>query len=215
MTTGGRLRRTIALALATAALPPMLLAACGRPKSMAERPDDMVVGRADAPVTLVEYASVTCGHCAQFQSRVFPQLKAKYIDTGKVRYVFREYLSPPSNIAAAGFLLARCAGTDRYFDVVETIMQAQPEMYAGGTSKNALPTLRRIGRNFGVNDKQFDRCITDADGMKRIQAGMAATDATPPVQGLPAFFIDGRPVERTTGDIQDFDRALTPLLKDR
>lgn len=211
MTKGGRLRRTIVLALASAAL----LTACDRPRSMADRPDDMVVGRADAPVTLVEYASVTCGHCAQFQANVFPQLKAKYIDTGKVRYVFREYLSPPNNVAAAGFLLARCAGTDRYFDVVESVMRAQPEMYAGGTSKNALPTLRRIGQNFGVGDKQFDRCITDADGMKRIQGGMAATDATTPIEGLPAFFIDGHRVDRTTGDIQDFDRALKPLLKDR
>jgi protein-disulfide isomerase len=192
-----------------------LLVSCGRPKSSGERPDDMVIGRDDAPVTLVEYASVTCSHCAQFQAGVFPQLKAKYIDTGKVRYVFREYLSPPNNVAAAGFLLARCAGTDRYFDVVETVMRAQPEMFAGGTSKNALPTLRRIGRNFGVDGKQFERCVTDADGMKRIQAGMSATDAATPIHGLPAFFIDGKQVERTTGDLQDFDRALTPLLQDR
>ncbi len=206
--TMGRPRRTVIAALALAAL----LAGCGRPKSTSERPDDMVVGRADAPVTLVEYASVTCAHCAQFQASVFPQLKAKYIDTGKVRYVFREYLTPPSNVAAAGFLLARCAGTDRYFDVVETIMRAQPEMFAGGTSKNALPVLRRIGQNFGVDDKQFNHCVTDADGMKRIQAGMAATDAATPIKGTPAFYVNGRFVERTTGDLQDFDRALSPLL---
>jgi len=215
MMTTGRRRREIVPALASAALLATLLGACDRPKSTAERPDDMVIGRADAPVTLVEYASVTCSHCAQFQSGTFPRLKAKYIDTGKVRYVFREYLSPPSNVAAAGFLLARCAGTDRYFDVIETIMRAQPEMYAGGTSKNALPVLRRIGQNFGVGDKQFERCVTDADGMKRIQAAMAATDATTPIQGLPAFFVNGRFVERTTGDIEDFDRVLMPLLKDR
>ncbi|WP_443750569.1 thioredoxin domain-containing protein [Asticcacaulis solisilvae] len=205
MTTG---RRTLLLMLASA----MLLAACGRPKFMAERPDDMVIGRADAPVTLVEYASVTCAHCAEFQAAVFPALKAKYIDTGKVRYVFREYLTPPNNVAAAGFLLARCAGTDRYFDVVEAVMQAQPEMFAGGTSKNALPVLRRIGQNFGVTDKQFDRCITDADGMKRIQAGMAQTDLQTPIEGTPAFFVNGQFLQRTTGDIQDFDRALSPLL---
>ena len=120
-------RRTILLVMASV----MLLAACGRPKSMADRPDDMTFGRADAPVTIVEYASVTCAHCAAFQADVFPALKAKYIDTGKVRYVFREYLTPPSNVAAAGFLLARCAGPDRYFDVVEAVMRAQPEMFRG------------------------------------------------------------------------------------
>ncbi|MBW8733125.1 MAG: thioredoxin domain-containing protein, partial [Asticcacaulis sp.] len=100
----------------------------------------------------------------------------------------------------------------RYFDVVETIMRAQPEMFRGGTTKNALPVLRRIGHNFGVDEKQFNRCITDADGMKRIQAGMTATDAATPIAGTPAFFANGRFVDRTTGDIQDFDRAFTPLL---
>lgn len=208
----GRRRRAIVLALVSAAS----LAACGRPssalKSMDDRADDMAIGRADAPITLVEYASVTCAHCAEFQADVFPDLKAKYIDTGKVRYVFREYLTPPSNVAAAGFLLARCAGTDRYFDVVESVMRAQPEMFAGGTTRNALPVLRRIGQNFGVDEKQFNRCITAADGMKRIQAGMAQTDAVTPIAGTPAFFVNGRFLTRTTGDIQDFDRALAPLL---
>jgi len=205
-------RRRVLLGLASA----MMLAACGRPgsmpKSMNDRPDDMTIGRADAAVTIVEYASVTCAHCAAFQAEVFPALKAKYIDTGKVRYVFREYLTPPSNVAAAGFLLARCAGPDRYFDVVEAVMRAQPDMFRGGDTSNALPTLRRIGHDFSVDDKRFDRCITDPNGMKRIQAGMAATDATTPIAGTPAFFVNGRFLERKTGDIQDFDRALTPLL---
>lgn len=201
-------RRTVLLTLVSAAL----LAACGRPRSMAERPDDMTIGRADAPVTIVEYGSVTCAHCAEFQAEVFPALRAKYIDTGKVRYVFREYLTAPSNVAAAGFLLARCAGPDRYFDVVDAVMRAQPEMFRDGSSTNALPTLRRIGHDFSIDDKRFDRCITDADGMKRIQAGMAATDATTPIEGTPAFFVNGHFLERTTGDLRDFDRVLTPLL---
>jgi protein-disulfide isomerase len=201
-------RREVLLVAASAAF----LAACARPRSMAERPDDMTLGRGDAPVTIVEYASVTCAHCAHFQAEVFPTLKARYIDTGKVRYVFREYLTPPGNVAAAGFLLARCAGPDRYFDVVEAVMRAQPEMFRDGSTANALPTLRRIGHDFSIDDKRFDRCITDADGMKRIQAGMAATDAVTPIAGTPAFFVNGRFLQRTTGDIQDFDRVLTPLL---
>ncbi len=173
----------------------------------------MTIGSASAPITLVEYASVTCRHCAAFQTELLPQIQAKYIATGNVRYVFREYLTPPENISASGFLLARCAGPNHYFQVIDAIMRAQGEMFGDGTTDKALPTLRRIGLSFGIDQARFDRCITDAKGLKRIQAGMAAADAQHPIAGAPAFFINGKPLLRTTGDIRDFDAAFAPLLK--
>src|SRR5688572_8278560 len=111
--------RRLALTLAAAAA---LLAACGQGGGDAQvASDDMVMGKADAPVTVIEYASVTCSHCANFNATVFPAFKAKYVDTGQVKYVLREFLTPPVPIAAAGFLIARCAGPDKYFGVVDAI----------------------------------------------------------------------------------------------
>ena len=91
---------------------------------------DIVVGSADAPNTIVEYASMTCPHCAQFQTEVFPQLKTKYIDTGKVRYMLREF--PLDNLAAAAFMLARCAGNDRYYPMVDAMFSTQESWAAPG-----------------------------------------------------------------------------------
>ncbi len=186
------------------------LAACSKGSQVAS--GDMTMGRAAAPITLIEYGSVTCAHCAAFQENILPELQSKYIATGKVRYVFREYLTPPENIAAAGFLTARCAGKDRYFQVIDAIMRAQPDMYAGDDTHNAMPTLRRIGKSFGLSDSAFDRCVTDLKGTQAIQAKMAEYDRADPITGAPTFYVNGRRLVRTTGDIRDFDTAFAPLL---
>jgi hypothetical protein len=103
---------------------------------------DIVVGSADAPNTIVEYASMTCPHCAQFQTEVFPQLKTKYIDTGKVRYMLREF--PLDNLAAAAFMLARCAGDDRYYAMV---LHARELGGAGHRCQGEAPADRQAGRH--------------------------------------------------------------------
>jgi protein-disulfide isomerase len=143
-----------------------------------------------------------------------PGLKTKYIDTGKVRYVYREYLTPPENVSAAGSLLARCAGRDKYFQMVDTIMRAQPEMFADNTTDDALPVLRRIGQSAGLSAAEVDRCMTDSKGLLRIQAEMKVYDKAYHIgdNGTPAFYVNGKQVERTKGDMSDFDAALTPLL---
>ena len=100
-------RRRLALALAFVLALPVAALAYGPPK-----PIDMTLGSPKAKVTVIEYASLACSHCAHFNNEVFPEFKAKYIDTGKVRYVYREFYTPPVEVAAAGALIARCAGPD-------------------------------------------------------------------------------------------------------
>jgi protein-disulfide isomerase len=193
----------------------VLTAACAKPQGDVTA-DDMTLGSATAPVTLVEYASVTCAHCAAFNRNILPDLKSRYIDSGKVRYVYREYLTPPENVSAAGALLARCAGRTRYFQMVDAIMRAQPQMFADDTTAGALPVLRRIGQSAGMSPAEIDRCITDPKGLARIQANMAIYDKAYHIgdSGTPAFYVNGRKVERVKGDVSDFDAALKPLLAD-
>ena len=137
------------------------------------------LGKADAPVKLVEYASMSCGHCAQFNNTEFPQLKAKYIDTGKVHYELREILTPPNELSAAGFLLAECAGPERYFDVVDAVFQNLL------TSISADPRsgLLNIARGAGMSEEAFDKCIGDPEALKaledRVKKNSASATSTP------------------------------------
>lgn len=149
---------------------------------------DMAQGAAEgAKVTVVEYASVTCGHCAVWSETVYPEFKAKYVDTNKVRYIFREFPTPPQDIAVAGFLVARCAGPDKYFDVIHDIMASQREWAAGVSPRDSLV---RIATAAGLSQQQFDACVRDTAAIeameKRIQAGVAAG-----VTGTPTFLVNG------------------------
>ena len=101
--------------------------------------DDMSMGNPNARVTVIEYGSASCTHCAHFNNDIFPAFKAKYVDTGRVRYVFREFLTEPVNLAAASFILARCAGRDKYFSVLDAVFHAQADIYKTG---DATPCTR-------------------------------------------------------------------------
>lgn len=152
---------------------------------------DMALGAPEgAKVTVVEYASVTCGHCAVWQEQVWPEFKTRYIDTNKVRYVFREFPTPPTDIAAAGFLIARCAGEDKYFDVIHEIMASQREWQAGVPPRS---TLVRVATGAGLSEQQFQACVSDEDAIKamdaRIKAGIDAG-----VTGTPTFLVNGTKV---------------------
>jgi protein-disulfide isomerase len=123
---------------------------------------DMSIGAADAPVTLIEYASITCGHCAQFHHDVLPAIKADYVETGKVRFVFREFPTPPANIAIAGFALARCAGDDQYFAVLDDLFDSQPGILTAARQGAAGTALKAIAERHGIaGDEAFDACIND------------------------------------------------------
>lgn len=178
-------------ALTAAALAAMATVAGCTAKSGGEAKGDMALGAGpDAKVTVVEYASVTCGHCAVWNEEVWPEFKTKYVDTKKVRYVFREFPTPPQDIAVAGFLIARCAGEDKYFDVVHDIMASQKEWMAGVAPRT---TLFRAAAAAGLTQEQTEACIRDKAAIEemsnRIKAGIDAG-----VTGTPTFLVNGTKV---------------------
>lgn len=182
-------RRAAVTGAALAAM--TMLAACSGNSSGAAAEGDMALGAAEgAKVTVVEYASVTCGHCAAWQEQVYPEFKAKYIDTNKIRYVFREFPTDPAPVAIAGFLMARCAGPDKYFPVIHEIMASQREIFGGVPPRTVL---LRIANGAGLTEEQFQACVTDPDAIKamdaRIKAGIDAG-----VQGTPTFMVNGEKV---------------------
>jgi protein-disulfide isomerase len=135
------------------------LAACsGGGKTTTVTADDMSLGNPAAKVTVIEYASASCPHCARFNNEVFPAFKAQFIDTGKIHYVFREFLTEPREVAAAGFLMARCAGKDKYFSVLDAIYRGQDAMYQ---SHDFRGSLLKIAESAGMTEAQFSACISD------------------------------------------------------
>lgn len=183
--------RTLTLAVAA-----LTLAACGGgSKPVLE--GDMALGAPEgAKVTVVEYASPTCPHCALWQENTWPAFKAAYVDTNKVRYVFRELPTPPADVAAAGFLMARCAGPDKYFEVIHAIMKSQDDWRNGTNPRDSL--IRIAGEN-GMDEAAFQRCVTDPAGIAALETRVkAATDAG--VTATPTFFVNGRQVSSLGGE---------------
>ena len=153
-------------------------------------PTDMSLGSAKAKVTVIEYASVMCPHCARFNNNVFPAFKAKYVDTGKVRYTFREMLTPPAEVAAAGFMMARCAGPSNYFKVVDAVFRSQSDWEEG----KIKPLFLAIAKDHGLTEAQFEACLTNQENMKAVNARLkAALDAG--VTSTPTFFVNGKKYE--------------------
>jgi protein-disulfide isomerase len=188
------------------------LGACGGSGAGAAATGDMALGAPEgAKVTVVEYASVTCPHCATWQENTWPQFKAAYVDTNKVRYVFRELPTPPTNVAVAGFLIARCAGEDKYFDVVHNIMASQKEWMAG---VNPRDTLFRVGNGAGLSQQQIETCIQDPEALKAAdERANAALKAG--VNGTPAFFVNGVQVITPGGEgasMADLSKAIDAEL---
>lgn len=203
-------RRAAMTAAAMAAM--ATLAGCNGGGAGGAADGDMAMGAAEgAKVTVVEYASVTCPHCAAWQDNTWPAFKAAYVDTNRVRYVFRELPTPPANVAVAGFMIARCAGEDKYFDVIHGIMASQNEWRAG---VNPRDTLFRIGNGAGLNNQQIETCIKDPANLKaseeRATAAMKAG-----VTGTPAFFVNGIEVITPGGEgpsIADLSRVIDAEL---
>lgn len=174
----------------------LTVAACSKAGAPAE--GDMAMGAAEgANVTVIEYASPTCPHCALWQQNTWPAFKAKYVDTNKVRYVFRELPTPPAEVAAAGFLLARCAGEDKYFDVMHELLANQNEWRSGALEPRA--SLIKTANSFGISEQQFTACVSDPKGIAalegRVQSAMAAG-----ISGTPTFVVNGRQVAYTGGE---------------
>ena len=184
------------------------LAGCAKGTSVST--DDMHMGDAAAKVKVVEYASASCSHCARFNNEVFPEFKKKYVDTGKVYYTLKEFLTPPTELAAAGFLTARCAGKDKYFNVLDAIYHAQQEIFQTGDMRGVL---LRIAQGTGMTEKQFDACITDEKALKslndRVDAGMKADKIT----GTPTFIVNGKQIASGEVSLGQLDTAIADASK--
>ena len=156
---------------------------------------DMFLVQENAPITIIEYASTTCPHCKHFHETVFPGLKTKYIDTGKVKYIFREFPTPPEAIAVAQFQISRCAGKEKYFALLDTFFKEQESIFQAAQSPTgAKPALLGIARQAGMSEADFETCIADPKGQQAIldtaKAGMDKYKIT----GTPTLVIDETPM---------------------
>jgi len=170
---------------------------------------DMALGPADAAVTITEYASMTCPHCAAFNSDVFPKIKAKYIDTGKIRYIFREF--PLDIKAAAGAMLSRCIAKNdsaRYFAVTDLLFKTQNDW----VTKNTTESLVRVGRQAGLSQDQVETCLNDRALLDKIAADQKYASEVLKVDSTPTFFINGEKI-KGEASIEEFEKRINPLLK--
>jgi protein-disulfide isomerase len=170
---------------------------------------DMALGPANATVTITEYASMTCPHCAHFNETVFPKIKSEYIDTGKLRYVFREF--PLDIKAAAGSMLARCIAKDdagKYFAVIDMLFKQQNDWVI----KNTTETLIRIGKQAGLSQQAVEDCLKDQALLDKIAADQKFAADVLKVNSTPTFFVNGEMVKGAAA-FEDFDKVIKPLLK--
>jgi protein-disulfide isomerase len=169
---------------------------------------DMALGPAKAPVTITEYASMSCPHCAAFDENVFPMLRSKYIDTGKVRFVFREF--PLDVRAAAASMLARCIANDdaeKFFGAIDTLFKQQEQLIA-----QPKETLIRIGKQAGLDDQAIERCESDQAQLDKLSANQKFAFDVLKVDATPTFFINGEQVKGSM-PFEDIDRKIGALLK--
>jgi protein-disulfide isomerase len=161
---------------------------------------DVVLGSDKAPVTIIEY-------CAHFSTTTFPELQKRYIDTGKVRFIFREF--PLDALAAAGFMLARCAGNDKFMPIVETLFAKQSEWMV----QQPVPALREISKQFGFTQQSFDECLANQKVLDGIQEVRDRAAEKLGVNSTPTFFINGK---KLTGDqsIDSLTKEISPHLKE-
>jgi len=193
----------------------VLLSACGDKKSASpstasdgtssyDVPGDHVMGSPDAPITVVEYASVTCGHCANWSNAVWPQFEKKYVETGKVRYIFREFPTPPADLAMAGHLIANCADEEKFFDIIHLQFKRQRDIL---TSSDIKGEYTRLAKTAGVD---FDACMADTEERARL-VKVIDHGSRLGVNSTPTFIINGKVTENLY-DIESFDKAFAETL---
>jgi protein-disulfide isomerase len=171
---------------------------------------DVGIGSPTAPVTIIEYASMTCPHCAHFSDTTFQELKKRYIDTGKVHYIFREF--PLDQLAAAAFMVARCAGKDKFFPIIETLF-AKQDVWVLRDGDTALDKLGAFAKQFGFTDQSYADCLANQkvlDGIQEVR-DYAATKLG--VNSTPTFFVNGK-VLRGDVTMEAMAKEIDPYLKE-
>jgi Protein-disulfide isomerase len=197
--------RRLAIAVALSAL-----ALAGGSALAAPLEGDMTLGDPKAKVKMIEYASVSCSHCAHFNNEVFGAFKKKYIDTGKVHYTFREILTPPQQVAAAGFLTARCAGKDKYFAVVDAMFRGYDQMAKTGDVKANLVNAGKAG---GLTEEQVKACVTNEAALNALTARVERNAAADNVTGTPTFVFNGKTVKSGPMTAAELDAAVAEASK--
>lgn len=188
----------------------LALGACNKPAGSAAAgglsDDGYSMGKTDAPVTVIEYGSLTCPHCAHWEETVWPAFKAKYVDTGKVHYIFREVLIHPQE-DAAGALLVRCVPPDKYFPTVQAIFRAQPQMFTG----DVRGALLNVAKSEGMSEQQFTACLSNTDALKGVTARQQKVDDAK-INTTPTFVINGKTYDSGDMPIDKMSAAIDPLL---
>jgi protein-disulfide isomerase len=204
--------RPIALSLAFAAA--LGLGACNRAATAAAggggtglSEDGYSMGNPAAKVTVIEFGSLTCPHCAHWEDETWPAFKAKYVDTGKVHYVFKEVMIHPQLDAAAA-LLARCVPQDKYYPTVQAVFRAQPQIFEGDTRG----ALLHVAESEGMTEQQFTTCLSDTKGLQNVAARQKAIDQTYHVNSTPTFIINGKVYDSGDMPISAMSQAIDPLL---
>jgi protein-disulfide isomerase len=172
-------------------------------------PDRVLGSKAEsAQVTVVEYASMTCSHCAKFHTTVYPDFKKKYIDTGKVRFMLREF--PLDPIAAGAFALARCMPEDKYYPMIEVLFQQQKNWAFVPDPPKALLA---IAKQAGFTEQSFEACLTDQKLSQAIEDSARRANEKFGVSGTPTFFVNGQML-RGEPTLEALSKIIDPLLKE-
>jgi len=151
--------------------------------------EEMILGDANAPITMIEYASFTCPHCATFHENTYPQLKTDYIDTGKVKFIFREVYFDRFGLWAS--MVARCGGQERFFGLTDLLMKGQSDWARAGDPVAIADSLRKVGRLAGLQDAELQSCLQNEDQAKALVAWYEQNATADNVTGTPSFVING------------------------
>jgi protein-disulfide isomerase len=170
-----------------------------------EAPVDHVLGKADAPITVIEYASLTCPHCAEFNKEIMPEFKAKYVETGKAKLIYRDF--PLDQWAFNASLLARCAPADKYFSFIDVLFQNQ---VTWATAKDPREALEKIGKLGGVSSEKFDACLKDKALQDLVLAQRLQGQKEFDIEGTPTIIVNGKKIDNPH-TFADFDKILKPL----
>ena len=174
--------------------------------SVAAEPQEQILGKPDAPVTIIEYASLTCSHCAQFHNEVLPKLKERYIAPGKVRLIYRDF--PLDQTALAAATLAHCAGPERYFSMLEVLFETQSNW---ARAEDPIAALKQLGKLGGLTDQAMDACLADETLTNGILQGRLAGENEYKIGSTPTFIIDGKAYPGSR-DVEEFAKLIEPLL---
>ncbi|MFI5014924.1 MAG: DsbA family protein [Hyphomicrobiales bacterium] len=167
---------------------------------------DVWLGSPDAKCTMIEYASMTCTHCAAFHRETWPQLKSTYIDTGKVHFAMREF--PLDPLAAAGFMLARCAGNDKYFAMTDLLFDKQNDW---AFTKKPLEALASLTKQAGFTQKTFEECLKNQQIRAGVEAVRSRAETILGVEATPTFFINGKKYDGEM-TFEAMDKIIAPIV---